>query len=103
MLAPERRHIAAEPRSRRITQCDYADPRQTGYEVRRRSSPARSSLDRDLRHLSTHLYLRLVDVLHFSNKLYYNSYEEDRRVTFTSYPEGNAPRRSGSGMKSRPA
>lgn len=48
--------------------------------------------DRDMRHLSTHLDLQLSDSVHVSNKLYYNRYEDDRQVTFTSYVPGNAPR-----------
>ncbi len=48
--------------------------------------------DRDMRHLSTHLDLQLSDVVHVSNKLYYNRYEDDRQVTFTAYVPGNAPR-----------
>lgn len=53
---------------------------------------ANDGADRDMRHLGVHLDLRLSDTLHFNNKLYYNSYEETRRVTFTSFPTGNAPR-----------
>lgn len=53
---------------------------------------ANDGADRDMRHLGVHLDLRLSDTLHFNHKLYYNSYEETRRVTFTSFPTGNAPR-----------
>lgn len=48
--------------------------------------------DRDMKHLSAHADFQLSDDLSLSNKLYYNSYDDDRTVTFTSYPVGNAPR-----------
>jgi len=61
----------------------------------RRGSAAKNANDRslrDMRHLATHLDLQLSDALHFSTRLYYNRYEDDRRVTFTDYAPGNAPR-----------
>jgi len=48
--------------------------------------------DRDMKQVAVHLDWQLRDDLAFSNKLYYNRYEDDRKVTFTSYPLGNAPR-----------
>ncbi|MFY1018815.1 TonB-dependent receptor [Ectopseudomonas khazarica] len=48
--------------------------------------------DRDMKHLSLHVDVRLADTLELSNKLYYNSYDDDRRVTFSDYQPGNAPR-----------
>ncbi|WP_374487882.1 TonB-dependent receptor [Zoogloea sp.] len=63
--------------------------------ARRSQSPAKNANDgddRDMQQLSAHLDLQLADSLSLSNKLYLNSYLDDRRVTFTSYPSGNAPR-----------
>ncbi|WP_456362133.1 TonB-dependent receptor [Xanthomonas arboricola] len=48
--------------------------------------------DRDMRQLGLHLDLKLSDAVFFGTKLYYNSYEDDRRVTFSDLPVGNAPR-----------
>ncbi|WP_137823304.1 TonB-dependent receptor [Pseudomonas sp. D(2018)] len=48
--------------------------------------------DRDMKQVAVHLDWQMRDDLSLSNKLYYNSYEDDRKVTFTSYPVGNAPR-----------
>ncbi|WP_322980680.1 TonB-dependent receptor [Pseudomonas sp. C11] len=48
--------------------------------------------DRDMKHLSAHADFQLNDELSLSNKLYFNSYDDDRTVTFTDYPVGNAPR-----------
>lgn len=61
---------------------------------RRASDPrnANDVDDRDMRHLSTHLDLRLADTVHLSGKLYYNGYDDDRHVTFSDYPVGDAPR-----------
>ncbi|MDN5517710.1 MAG: TonB-dependent receptor plug domain-containing protein, partial [Pseudomonas sp.] len=53
---------------------------------------ANDSDDRDMKHLSAHADFQLSDDLSLSNKLYNNSYDDDRTVTFTSYPVGNAPR-----------
>jgi iron complex outermembrane receptor protein len=39
-----------------------------------------------------HLDVALSDDLSFSSKVYMNRYEDDRKVTFTDYPVGNAPR-----------
>ncbi|MNI10357.1 Ferrichrome-iron receptor precursor [compost metagenome] len=48
--------------------------------------------DRDMKQVAVHLDWQMRDDLSLSNKLYYNSYEDDRKMTFTSYPAGNAPR-----------
>ncbi|WP_293776051.1 TonB-dependent receptor [uncultured Oxalicibacterium sp.] len=61
----------------------------------RRQSPAKNANDgddRDMGHISAHLDWRISSDLFFSNKLYFNSYRDDRRVTFTSNPVGSAPR-----------
>lgn len=69
----------------------------TRQELRdsRTRSPAKNandSDDRDMKHLSLHMDWQLTDDLNLSNKLYYNSYNDDRTVTFTSYEAGDAPR-----------
>lgn len=48
--------------------------------------------DRDMRQAALHLDLGLADGLVLGSKLYYNRYEDDRRVTFSDLPTGNAPR-----------
>ncbi|WP_313242940.1 TonB-dependent receptor [Stenotrophomonas sp.] len=48
--------------------------------------------DRDMRQVAAHVDLKLADALYFGTKLYYNSYEDDRRITFSDLPTGNAPR-----------
>lgn len=61
----------------------------------RTRSPAKNANDgddRDMKHLSAHLDWQLNPALVLSNKLYYNSYDDDRTVTFTDYPIGNVPR-----------
>lgn len=61
----------------------------------RTQSPAKNANDgddRDMKQLSLHADFQLSDELALSNKLYYNSYDDDRTVTFTDYPVGNAPR-----------
>lgn len=61
----------------------------------RSQSPAKNAYDgddRDMKHLSAHADFQLSDDLSLSNKLYFNSYDDDRTITFTSYQPGNAPR-----------
>lgn len=61
----------------------------------RRQSPlknANDKTDRDMHHASAHLDWQISPNAFLSNKLYYNEYKDDRRVTFTSNPEGNAAR-----------
>ncbi len=61
----------------------------------RTQSPAKNANDgddRDMKQLSLHMDWQLSDQLSMSNKLYYNSYNDDRTITFTDYPLGNAPR-----------
>ncbi|MGC8117014.1 TonB-dependent receptor [Metapseudomonas otitidis] len=48
--------------------------------------------DRDMKQVALHLDWQLRDDLSLSNTLYHNRYEDDRKVTFTSYAVGNAPR-----------
>ncbi len=48
--------------------------------------------DRDMRQVGVHLDMRLSDAVFFGTKLYYNDYEDGRRVTFSGLPTGNAPR-----------
>lgn len=48
--------------------------------------------DRDMRQVAAHVNLKLADDLYFGTRLYYNSYEDDRRITFSDLPTGNAPR-----------
>lgn len=48
--------------------------------------------DRDMRQLGLHLDLALTGDLSFGAKLYHNAYEDERRVTFSDLPTGNAPR-----------
>ena len=61
----------------------------------RRQSPAKNANDRSERamhHASAHLDWQITPGAFLSNKLYFNSYDDDRRVTFTSNPAGTAPR-----------
>ena len=61
----------------------------------RRQSPSRNANDggdRDMRQISADLDWQIRPDLMLSNKLYHNRYVEDRRITFTSYAVGNAPR-----------
>lgn len=69
----------------------------TATELRadRRQSPLKNANDRSERamhHASAHLDWQITPSAFWSNKLYFNSYEDDRRVTFTSNPLGTAPR-----------
>lgn len=69
----------------------------TAAELRadRRQSPAKNAndaSDRDMKHASAHLDWQITPDAFWSNKLYFNSYADDRRVTFTSNPAGHAPR-----------
>ena len=61
----------------------------------RRQSPAKNAndaTDREMKHASLHVDWQITPDAFFSNKLYFNSYADDRRVTFTSNPAGTAPR-----------
>lgn len=53
---------------------------------------AHDKSDRYLWQVGAHLDIELADGLSVSGKLYANDYRDDRRVTFTDYPVGNAPR-----------
>lgn len=48
--------------------------------------------DRDMRQIGLHADLALATNVFLSSKLYYNRYEDDRKVTFSDLPTGNAPR-----------
>ncbi|QBR42612.1 TonB-dependent receptor [Stenotrophomonas indicatrix] len=48
--------------------------------------------DRDMRQFAAHLDMKLSDAVTFGTRLYYNRYEDDRRVTFSDLPSGNLPR-----------
>ncbi|MDR7193914.1 TonB-dependent receptor [Luteimonas terrae] len=48
--------------------------------------------DRDMRQIGLHMDLKLADNVAFGTKFYYSRYEDDRRVTFSDLPTGNAPR-----------
>ncbi|MBY0242745.1 MAG: TonB-dependent receptor plug domain-containing protein, partial [Burkholderiaceae bacterium] len=61
----------------------------------RRQSPAKNAndkSDRDMTQASVHLDWQVTPDLFFSNKIYFNNYTDDRRITFTSNPVGTAPR-----------
>ena len=61
----------------------------------RTQSPAKNANDgddRDMRHVGAHLDVALAEGLSLSAKAYVNRYEDERQVTFTRYPLGNAPR-----------
>lgn len=69
----------------------------TGSELssNRRQSPVKNANDgddRDMGHISAHVDWQVTPDTFFSNKLYFNTYQDDRRVTFTEYAVGNAPR-----------
>ena len=53
---------------------------------------ANDDTDRTMRHASAHLDWQITPDAFLSNKLYFNEYHDDRRVTFTSNPAGTAPR-----------
>lgn len=53
---------------------------------------ARDGDDRDMKHVSAHLDWQLNPSTSLSSKLYFNTYTDDRKVTFTSNPAGSAPR-----------
>ncbi len=48
--------------------------------------------ERDMRQAALHLDLGLAEGLVLGSKFYYNRYEDERRVTFSDLPIGNAPR-----------
>lgn len=59
-------------------------------------SPAKNANDQDSRNmkqLSGHLDLQISDTLNYSSKLYYNSYEDDRRVTYNAAESSSARQR----------
>ena len=69
----------------------------TAAELRadRRQAPAKNANDasaRTMRHAGFHLDWQITPDAFLSSKAYFNSYADDRRVTFTSNPAGTAPR-----------
>ena len=61
----------------------------------RRGSELRNRNDgdkRDMQQAAIHMDLGLAEGLVLGSKLYYNRYNDDRRVTFSDLPTGNAPR-----------
>ncbi len=56
------------------------------------SKNANDGSDRDMKQVTAHLDFQIRDDLMFSNKLYFNRYTDDRKITFTNYTIGNAPR-----------
>ncbi|MBL8428722.1 MAG: TonB-dependent receptor [Dechloromonas sp.] len=67
----------------------------TQMAASRTQSPAKNANDgseRDMKQVAAHADWQIRDDLLFSNKLYFNQYIEDRKITFTSYAVGNAPR-----------
>lgn len=65
------------------------------FAADRHQSPAKNANDgddRDMWQIGGHMDLQLTGALSLSTKLYANGYRDDRKVTFTHYPIGNAPR-----------
>lgn len=61
----------------------------------RAQSPAKNAndrSDREMHQAALHLDWQATDQLFWSNRLYLNAYDDDRRITFTSNPVGNGPR-----------
>ncbi|WJD65163.1 TonB-dependent receptor [Pseudomonas kurunegalensis] len=68
---------------------------QAELDAGRRDSDPRNANDgddRDMKQLAIHFDWKMREDLSLSNKLYYNSYVDDRKVTFSSNPLGDAPR-----------
>ena len=62
--------------------------------MRRGSNPrnANDGDDRDMRQFAVNMDLALNDALMLGTRLYHNRYQDDRRITFSGVPTGNAPR-----------
>ncbi|ASR42748.1 TonB-dependent receptor [Xanthomonas citri pv. mangiferaeindicae] len=62
--------------------------------ARRHSAPrnAHDGDDRSMRQFGLHMDLALTEALVLGTKLYHNRYHDDRRITFSDVPTGNAPR-----------
>ena len=61
----------------------------------RSQSPAKNANDnsrRDMQQVALHADWQVRDDLLFSNRMYFNRYKDDRKITFTDYAVGNAPR-----------
>lgn len=85
LIARTYRHEAEEPGF--LTASELANNRRQSPEKN-----ANDGDDRRMNQVSAHLDWQLREDLSLSSKAYYNSYADDRRVTFTSYATGNAPR-----------
>ena len=69
-------------------------------------SPARNGNDhdnRDMQQFSGHLDYQIAPNLAYNSKLYYNSIEDDRHVTYTGYSGSTLPRQRRCGTRSIPA
>lgn len=67
----------------------------TELAASRSQSPGKNANDdskRNMKQIALHLDWQIRDNLLLSNKLYFNEYSDDRKITFTSYASGNAPR-----------
>jgi len=67
----------------------------TEMAASRTQSAAKNANDasaRNMKQVAAHADWQIRDDLLFSNKLYFNQYNDDRKITFTSYTIGNAPR-----------
>lgn len=82
----------------RIYEHDAEEPgylTATEMAASRTQSPARNANDaseREMKQVAAVADWQVRDDLLFSNKLYFNQYNDDRKITFTSYAVGNAPR-----------
>ncbi|WP_371322542.1 TonB-dependent receptor [Dechloromonas sp. ZY10] len=82
----------------RIYEHDAEEPgylTATEMAASRTQSPAKNANDasaRNMKQVAAHADWQISNDLLFSNKLYFNQYNDDRRMTFTSYTIGNAPR-----------
>lgn len=84
-----------------VTRLYHHEAEGAGYltreelEASRTNSAAKNANDgddRDMQQVALHLDWQMRDDLSLSNRLYYNDYEDDRKVTYTRYAVGNAPR-----------
>ncbi|MDP2244648.1 TonB-dependent receptor [Pseudomonas sp.] len=84
-----------------VTRIYHHEAQESGFQTKaeldadRSGSAAKNANDgddRDMQQVAVHLDWQLRDDLGLSSKLYHNRYDDDRQVTFTNYPLGNAPR-----------
>jgi iron complex outermembrane recepter protein len=79
------RHDAEEPgflTAREMAEDRDQSPRKNANDV----------TEREMKHASVHLDWQITPDAFLSNKVYFNDYQDDRRVTFTGNPAGTAPR-----------